>query len=191
MKKLRVWFLATLWFASVSGLSAYGVVRSRETARLRYWHGSESAAVAGLRAYLGSQGTFHRLDRYGKGKRVYANYLDGKGFTDLYRLGGPLEHPDGTEIKLIDLAFARATSPATAKAGYWYVEITADAVSGKPYDYTQDCGLCAVPAVYGETGIHTFVVDLTGTVWKKDNGGRPVQAYPDVVNDDGWEPVGG
>ena len=191
MKKLRVWIVATLWFASVSALSTYGVILAREDERIRHYSGSESYAIAVLRGYLGAQGTFQRVDRYGKGKLVYANYLDGKGFPDLFRVGGPLEEPDGTEITLMSRCFARATSPATAMYGYWFVEITADAFSGKPYDYTQDCGLCAVPAVYGETGRHTFVVDLTGTVWMKDNGGRPVQAYPDVVNEDGWEPVGG
>ena len=148
-----------------------------------------SAAIAGLRAYLGAQGTFQRVDRYGKKKLVYANPIDGKGLADLYRVGGLLKESDGSEIKFIDLAFARATSPQTAKAGYWYVEIMGDAVDGKPYDYTNACGLCAVPAVYGETGIDTFIVDLTGTVYRKDTGGAPVQVYPDTANE-GWEPVG-
>jgi len=132
---------------------------------------------------------FQREDRYGKGELLYANPEDGVGFPDLYRIGGPLEEPDGTELKLIDLALARATSPETNKAGYWFVEITSDALSGNRYDYTVDCGLCAVPAVYGKSGIYTYVIDLTGTVYKKDNGGKPVTAYPDVKKD-GWRPVG-
>jgi hypothetical protein len=150
---------------------------------------NSSAAIPGLRTYLGAQGTFQRVDRYGKGELVYANPKDGVGFPDLYRIGGPLAAPDGTEIKLIDLALARATSPETNKAGYWFVEITSDAVTGRPYDYTKDCGLCAVPAAYGKTGLYTYIIDLTGTVYKKDNGGKPVTVYPDVEKD-GWRPVG-
>jgi hypothetical protein len=151
--------------------------------------GGQYGAVAHLRAYLGAQGTFQRVDRYGKGEFVYANPKDGVGFPDLYRIGGPLDKPDGTEIKLIDLAFARATSPETSSSGYWFVEITADGLTGRPYDYTRDCGLCAVPAVHGKSGTYTFIIDLKGTVYKKDNGGKPVTAYPDVQKD-GWRPVG-
>lgn len=151
---------------------------------------SSSSAIAGLRAYLGAQGTFQRKDRYDKGELVYANPIDGTGFPDLYRIGGPLDEPDGTELKLIDLALARATSPETAKAGYWYVEIMSDGITGQPYDYTQACGLCAVPAVYGKSGIYTYIIDITGTVYKKDNGGKPVTAWSDI-EEEGWVPVGG
>jgi len=150
--------------------------------------GTEAAAIAGLRAYLGAQGVFQSLDRYGKGKLVYANRIDGTGFPDLFRVGGPLPGytpSDGTEIKLIDLALARASSPQTAKAGYWFVDIVGDALTGKHYDYTKECGLCAVPAEYGETGFHTFVINTEGTVYKKDNGGKPVTVFPDV-DMDGW-----
>jgi len=175
--------------AIVAGLTATSLAMS-----CAFWPHSHtpsggSSAIAGLRAYLGAQGTFQRVDRYGKGKRVYASPKDGVGFPDLYRIGGPLDEADGTEIKLIDLAIARDTSPETAKAGYWFVEITSDAVTGHPYDYSVDCGLCAVPAVHGKTGLHTFIVDLTGMVYKKDNGGKPVTVFPDVEKD-GWLPVG-
>jgi len=188
MKKLRVWILATLWFASVSGLSAYGVICSWNAPRGNHSGDCGRCAIASLRAYLGAQSTFRRVDRYGKGKLVYANTIDGEGLPDLWRIGGTLEKLDGTELKLIDLAFARATSPNTAKSGYWYVEITGDAATG-PYDHAQDFGLCAVPAVYGKTGLHTFIVDLTGTVYKKDTRGTPVRVYPDIEKE-GWVPVG-
>ena len=187
MKTLRVWILATLCFASVSALATSCV----------YWPhthtpSNETCAIAHLRAYLGAQNTFRREDRYGKGDLRYANPLDGTGFTGLYRIGGPLpvgRAPDGTELKLIDLAFARANSPETPKAGYWFIDIVGDAVSGRHYDYTKECGLCAVPAVYGETGLNTFVVEIRGVVYRKDNGGVPVTVYPDTAND-GWKPVG-
>jgi hypothetical protein len=141
---------------------------------------NESAAIAGLRAYTGAQGVFHRQDHYGKGKCVYANPVDGQGFPDLFEVGGE-------QIKLIDLSMARATSKATPKAGYYFVDLRGAEGAG-PYDYSFEFGLCAVPAHYSRTGIYTLVIDTTGTVWKKDTGGVPLDTYPDTS--DGWIPVG-
>jgi len=149
----------------------------------------EAGAIALLRGYLGAQWKFRKQDRYGRRVLVYANTVCGTGFPDLFRLGGPMpegEAADGADLKLIDLAFARATSPAKARYGYWFVDIVGDAVSGKHYDYTKECGLCAVPAVYGKTGINTYVIDLCGTVYAKDTHGTPVRVFPDVANE-GWK----
>ena len=185
MKKLRVWILATLWFASVSGLSTYGVLLAREAQREKdYGCWGDIQAPHALHAYLGVQGAFQRMDRYGKGDLRYANPIDGTGLGDLYRIGGP--DGCGPVLKFIDLAFARATTPATARYGYWYVDIVGDAVTGKPYDYTNECGLCAVPAVYGKTGINTYVIDLCCSVYAKDTHGTPVRVFPDVANE-GWK----
>ena len=65
------------------------------------------------------------------------------------------------------------------------MEITADE-SGKPYDYTRNCGLCAMPAFRGKDAIYTFIVDMRGAVYMKDNGGKPVTIWPDVRRD-GWK----
>lgn len=142
----------------------------------------EAAAVASLRRYLAAQNEFRKTDRYGKGDRVYANPKDGKGFPDLYRL------PSGKEPKLIDAAMARAlpdpSKDANAKAGYYFVNVTSDA-RGREYDCVIDHGLSAVPAKYGETGVSTFVIDVTGTILKKDSGGKPVTKHPGV-DAEGW-----
>ncbi len=167
------------------GTLAWRYAQNSERDRIARIYGP-SAAVAGLRAFIGAQGTFRREDRYGRGGRVYANPEDGTGFTDLYRIGGP--DGSGRELKFIDLAFARATSPDSSKAGYWFSDIVADSVTGS-YDFTRECGLCAVPAVSGGKGYPTFVIDVEGTVYKKDNGGKPVTVFPDVEKD-GWVPVG-
>lgn len=42
-------------------------------------------------------------------------------------------------------------------------------------DYRNDFVLCAVPAVYGTSGIHTFGMGPKGIVIMKDNKGRAVQ----------------
>ena len=138
---------------------------------------NETATVAALRIYLGAQNQFHRADRYGKGAMVYANPKDGKGFADLHRL------PNGETLMLVDAAFAGAMSPDTARNGYYFVDIVEDA-EGKPYDFSTDCGLCAVPAQYGVSGRKTLVIDITGTVYVTDNGGQPVTAFPDVKKGD-------
>jgi hypothetical protein len=185
MKKLRGRVTAVVVCLAAFLLSPSCVLWSHKYTRRDSHH---TAAIAGLRAYLGAQGTFQRVDRYGNGKLVYANPIDGKGFPDLYRLGGPLGKESVDGLRLIDFAFARAISPETAKCGYWFVDIVADAKTG-PYNFAKEFGLCAVPAVYGKSGIYTYIIDFTGTVYKKDNGGRPVQAYPDTTNE-GWDPVG-
>ena len=61
--------------------------------------------------------------------------------------------------------------------------------AGRAYDPVIDCGLCAVPAKYGETGRNTFVIDVTGTVLEKDMGGEPVTAHPGVEAE-GWRVAG-
>jgi hypothetical protein len=139
-----------------------------------------------LRTYLTAQNQFHRTDFYEHGFLVYANPKDGKGFPDLYQVGGPGSF--GPELRLIDEAFARATSPASPRAGYYFLDITRDTQGGE-FDFSIDCGLCAVPARYGNSGKMTFVIDVTGVVYQKDTGGREVTQYPDVAGG-GWVPVG-
>ena len=142
----------------------------------------EAAAVAALRSFLSAQNRFYAKGRYAKRDRVYANPKDGKGFPDLYRL------PGGEELALIDAALAGATSAASEKDGYWFVDVTIDQ-AGNAYDPVIDCGLCAVPAKHGETGRNTFVIDVTGTVLGKDTGGEPVTAHPGVEAE-GWRVAG-
>jgi hypothetical protein len=124
---------------------------------------------------------FRKLDGYGKGRLVYANPVDGAGFADLYEVGGL--GSGGTPLKLIGRAFARASSPDRAKAGYYFVDLACD-------DYSIDCGLCAVPASYKSTGISTFIIDVKGTVYMKDTGGSPVTTYPADPDAKGWVPAG-
>ncbi len=147
---------------------------------------NEAAAIAGLRAYLGAQGVFQRKAYYGdEAGKVCANPKDGQGFPDLYKVGEP--EADGGPLKLIDRTFAEATSPARPKSGYYFVDITADADG--PYDPATDCGLCAVPARYKKSGVNTYIINFTGTVYYRDNDGKPVTTWPDVEKE-GWKPVG-
>ena len=79
---------------------------------------------------------------------------------------------------------------ARARPGYYFVDITHDA-QGAEFDFSIDCGLCAVPAEYDRTGRNTFLIDVTGTVYQKDTQGWPVWLYPANPVAKGWIPVGG
>ncbi|MHC5057211.1 MAG: DUF2950 family protein [Planctomycetota bacterium] len=158
---------------------------------------NESAAVAACRAYLGAQGTFHRVDRYENEYLTYANPTDsgGSGYPDLFQMDYA-GTPDATAIKLIDLAFANADVDGVnkAKAGYIFDDIITDAIDGTYGDFDNACGLFAAPDTYDSTGIHAFVIDLTGTVYKQDakKAGAdtgPLTTYPDTTTDV-WLPVG-
>ncbi len=163
---------------------------------------NEASAIAGCRAYLGAQGTFQRVDRYNLAKLVYASPASstGSGYPDLYQVGYT-GTPDTTAIKLIDLAFANADADGSvkkSKSGYVFDDIISDAIDGVygdvDGDFANECGLFAAPAVYNSTGLHAFVIDLTGTVYKLDakKAGAdvaPLTAYPDTTTDK-WLPVG-
>ena len=180
----------TAVFAGVALVAVAGVVSLLVPVFLQSrWNKGEPvvAAIAALRAYCSAQHAFHSAPRYDDTRRVFANPKDGRGFVDLYRVGGPLPRSDGrdgTELEMIDIAFARAASPETPKAGYWYVDIVADKKDGL-FDFTKQCGLCAVPARHGEDGRRTFILREDGAIWSKDNGGKPVTVWPDVEKD-GW-----
>jgi len=142
---------------------------------------NETSAVASLVVILCGQATFHRTDFYGRGQLMYANPHTGRGFVDLYAVGNQ-------RIGLIDQSLAKATSPRTAKAGYYFISFRGSA-DGYEYDPVIEFGVCAVPAVYGKTGINTFVMDVGGSVYMKDTGGVAPTRYPDVRR--GWIAVGG
>ncbi|MHC4251038.1 MAG: DUF2950 family protein [Planctomycetota bacterium] len=158
---------------------------------------NESAAIAACRAFLGAQGTFHRVDRYENTALTYANPTDsgGSGYPDLFQMGYA-GTPDASAIKLIDLAFAEADSDGQAKAktGYVFNDIITDTIYGSYGDFDNACGLFAAPDVYESTGLHAFVIDLTGTVYKLDAKAAgadagPLTTYPDTTAAK-WLPVG-
>jgi type II secretory pathway pseudopilin PulG len=155
---------------------------------------NETSAIAGLRAYLGAQGTFQRVDRYAIGKSVFANKANGAGFSDLFEVGYTGGTPTVAAIKLIDVSFAKASvgmANTVPKSGYIFDDLTADFVAGN-YDYNVSCGLAATPKTHGKGGINSYVVDLTGSVYKSDLTSSqtvPPTTYPDLSGGK-WLPVG-
>jgi len=144
---------------------------------------NEFSAIASLRMYCGAQNIFHRTDYDGDGALEYCgpSNPEATSFSHLSTTA-----VDGEMIYLIDSAMAAATSPETARSGYYFVDIAAGS-DGKAYDATRQHGLCAVPANYGSSGLNTFVIDDSGILYQKDNGGRPVTEFPQVEGiDSGW-----
>ncbi len=157
---------------------------------------NEAACIAGMRAYLGAQNTFHRTAFYGVAAGlVYANPNDGVGLGDLYRIGfvGGTTGV-GNRLKLIDITFASAHFDITgalskSKAGYKYDDVEFS-------DYAIDCGLCGAPASYNRSGRNLFIIDVMGTVYQKDAAKTtgdtvvPETAYPTVTTlQSEWLPV--
>ncbi|MHC5053199.1 MAG: DUF2950 family protein [Planctomycetota bacterium] len=162
------------------GATCYAVYRLAEPQVNR----NDVGARALLQEYRGAQEQFRRMPRYGPGAGcVYANPKDGLGFPDLWRVGGPFDGYDDDDIRLVTPRLARATSPLSPVCGYWFVDITAG--PDGPYDFTKDCGLCAVPTAYGKSGIDTLIVNVEGMVYRKDTRGVPVTVWPDV-EEEGW-----
>lgn len=135
----------------------------------------ETNVVGSCRAYCSAQTMFKRNDWDGNGVLEYA-----PNFGMLYTT------PDGNgdAINLIDKRMKNATSPKTAKHGYFFVDMKT--IAGKAIDWVNDYGICAVPASYGKTGRRTFIVCTNGTVFGKDTGGQPVFDYPANPPGAGW-----
>ncbi len=153
---------------------------------------NQAVAVASLRMYAGAQNMYRRSDYDNDGIFEYAH-----PYTAL----NTQKDSKGRPIKLIDDALASAakdgSGPAARtipKAGYIFLDLTAD-VGGDAYDdgkgnFVKGYGLCAVPATYNRTGRYTYVINITGSVYMKDTGGKPVGRFPDVEGE-GWAAAGG
>lgn len=147
---------------------------------------NETAAVASLRAYAAAQNNYRRMDHDDDGVYEYAH-----PYVKLYT-----GEADEMPLMLIDDAFANASMDAppggltAAKTGYLFHDLVGDE-GGQDYDdgkgnLVAGHGLCAVPETHNRTGRNTFVVNIQGTVFKKDTGGDPVNLFPDVAAE-GWE----
>jgi hypothetical protein len=76
-----------------------------------------------------------------------------------------------------------ASSPGYNLMGYRLIDISG--TNGGPYDRKVECGICAFPEDYLRSGKFTYIMDVSGIVYAKDNGGEPVTVWPDV-GADGW-----
>ncbi len=135
----------------------------------------EPNAIGSCRAYCSAQTMFHRNDWERNGILEYA--------PNFGLLFATLDF-NGNAINLIDRRMKNAVAPKAEKHGYFFLDM--QTIAGKAIDWSNDYGLCAVPAKYGKTGRRTFIVCTNGTVFGKDTGGQPVFDYPANPPAKGW-----
>ncbi len=177
-KSARLWEIIIV--AAILAVIAAIAIRNRLRANMA---ANESAAIAAMRTYAGAQNIFHRTDYDGDTILEYCT-PDNTESPDFTYLNGT--EVDGVPIELIDDAFANAklgAPGAKPKAGYYFIDISHD-VTGAQYRAPFSYGLCAIPAEYGKTGINTFIIDVQGTVFQFDNGGKAFTEFPDTVTDE-------
>jgi hypothetical protein len=142
--------------------------------------GNESNAIAACKEIGSAQSLYHRTDWDGNGYLQYAI-----PFTLLCTQ----KAADGNEVRYIPEKLAQATRPGRAFRGYYFVDIVNEGMT-MPYVAgpcsPNEFGICAAPARYPASGRRTFIMDTTGTVYGKDNGGRPVTIFPPSPRAAGW-----
>ncbi|RDL50460.1 hypothetical protein BLJAPNOD_01581 [Ensifer sp. M14] len=139
---------------------------------------NELEAINTVRAYVDAQEEYTQEDHDGDGVFEYAQKLiSSEGKTD--GLYWPVEQGDG-DSPAGDLSQAQLDK-AKADEGYYgyrFKILTRQGgnIAGGSYDYVINgnmiagFGLVAWPVKYGETGIHTFVVNRNGIVYQADLG---------------------
>jgi type II secretory pathway pseudopilin PulG len=172
--------MSLLFIPIVAAIAIPNLVASRQVA-------NETSAIASLTVVLSAQATFHRTDFYGKGEPVYANPVDGNGFSDLFSIGG--DTPSPKVIGLIDSSLAEAKiGSGTPKHGYYFADVTMSG-DGNPFDHAIEFAICAVPAAYGRSGRNIYIMDVSGSIYMADAESiyqglrsgdpvRPLDKYP-------------
>ncbi|MBI3096821.1 MAG: DUF2950 family protein [Planctomycetes bacterium] len=163
---------------------------------------NETSAVAALKQVVSTQSTWRQTDSDGNGIQDYWT-LDVAGFYGM-------RDASGATLNFIDVNFAKADgrprvtfngqSPTpVAKSGYLFYAMKWDETGaaynvnyvptqrnatfpqGRPACNPYKFGFCAVPAVYGQTGIRTFIVSEEGVLYGVDSEcNAPVLRWPGV-----------
>lgn len=163
---------------------------------------NELQAIATMRAYVDAQQEYALQDHDGDGVLEYAQRLiSSDGQKDgLYWPSTPglPESPAGPA--LADGAVLAKAKAGEGYFGYHYRILTSQGenIAGGRYDYVINgnmiagFALVAWPASYGETGVHTFVVNRNGIVYEADLGDQTERIAADIrqfnPNDD-WQIV--
>lgn len=186
------------------GQWAFDNEAGREEVRLREIGSNELEIIELLEAYVAIQSTFRQSDLDGDGVMEFAQQI----------ISSSPEARDGLfwprEDTLLGELFARASAtgfndgetdqPPEPFFGYYFRILTAqsDAAPGGAMDYVVNGNmvgghaLLAVPAIYGETGIHSFMVAENGTVLEVVLGEDTLSVASEITAydpTDAWEPV--
>jgi hypothetical protein len=148
---------------------------------------NELETISVMRAFVEAQNEYFAADRDGDAIQEYAQKLiSTEGTTDgLYWPPdqGSGESPAGPGIDAAELDDARK---GEGYFGYRYRILTGqgDKIAGGAYDYVINgnmiggFALIAWPAIYGETGIQTFMVNQRGIVYEADLGEGTTDIVP-------------
>lgn len=174
----------------------FDVPAGEEMMRIRRIGRNELAVLQAVLAYYDAQTEYAQTDRNGDGALEYAQkFISSPGSHD----GLYWETPEGQAPSPLGPLFADVT-PEGAYHGYFYKMLTAQGphARGGTYDYrigermTAGFALVAWPAVYGDTGVMTFIVSHDGTVYEQDLGEDSAPAATAMQAFDpgpGWTPV--
>ncbi len=175
----------------------------RQELRDREIGGNELEVIDILRQYLAIQSAYRTVDHDGDGVLEFAAALiSSEGRRDgLFWPGG--ESPVGdiaARASLDGYSDNGGDKAAEPLGGYYFRVLTEQgpAAPGGAMSYlvqgymVAGHAALAVPAVYGETGIHTFLVSEAGTIHQSDLGERTLEIAFEIESFDpgeGWEPV--
>jgi hypothetical protein len=168
---------------------------------------NELNTLAVMRGYVEAQFEYAAIDRDGDGVSEFATKLRSESgkFDGLYweMASGQPESPLGplvAEAKAAGYKTQGNTDSTTPFHGYLYKILTRQGgnVPGGKYDYIINgnmiagFALVAFPAVYGSSGIMTFVVNHRGKIYQKDLGPKTAElalAMKAYDPDASWEEV--
>lgn len=175
------------------GAWAFDLDAGREAIAIRRIGRNELNVIQSVLAYYDAQKEYALKDRNGDGLLEYAQkILSAEGQKDgLYWPG------EGADLSPLGPLFADEVVPGEPYHGYRYRSLTAQGphAKGGAMNYVLGTrmsggfGLIAWPAVYGETGIMTFIVNHEGVVYEKDLGDATEAAAAGIAAfdpDDTW-----
>jgi len=176
----------------------------REEVRLREIGRNELDVIDLLTAYVDIQSQFRRFDQDGDGVMEFARQIistsaeqrDGLFWADedtplgeLFARASALGYNDGV-----------ADQPPEPFSGYYFRILTqqSDAAPGGAMSYLVNDNmvgghaLLAVPAYFGETGVHSFMVSENGIVYEAVLGDETLEVAAEIMSFDpseSWVPV--
>jgi hypothetical protein len=186
----------------VDGAWQYDPAAGAEELLNRRIGNNELTTIRVMRAYIRAQAQYASQDRIGDGVRQFATRIASTpGRRDgLYWDAAQGEEPSPVGALLADAGASTRRAEGTPYHGYLFRILTRQGANaaGGAYDYIINgrmlagFALVAWPAVYGETGVMTFIVNHNGAVFQRDLGARTSQQAAAIRAFDpgpGWQLV--
>jgi len=160
---------------------------------------NERSAVASLKALVAAETDFKKNDRDGNGLHdfwvgdVSGLYRFMHGNKEIKLIEKSLADADVAPLKAQNLSPLKLEKPVP-RAGYLFTVLGkyGDNDKAEPYHSggfrnEHRFAFAAYPAEHAKSGRATFVVGESGTVWKKDLGGKPPEAFLESPWKEDWD----